>query len=617
MDIISNFFTNNNASDDSYKYSPTKVDSKNVNFSDKEIKKIISTLNTEASEILSKIVDDVPCTNATTYHIRELPYHSPPEIYKFSLSKEGKSVLLQRKNTWKHDNLTQVSKGGKGGNGVTGIVGGIAEELDDFHSYYTKHRMYPKVEYKLLKNASLTDIFHSNHRNNLNWEKRNLILKKNNFVKNKYCFLNPSIKWLWVLNMHCEFIFCPEVQLGSSETRNDVKHGDMVASQRNIGSVDHLISGRGPARMGGEIYYDEQSSKWCINNDSSYCFFRQDKQVLSNGRGFKWHDYINALLLHVFGIDTNDILWIDRVQSRQLDGYIIQNVAFRFQRYKNKQIKLSALEQVSVQQQSEEYEMVKHFKDVNLASLMLGAFGVDALFLTEGKLKVRVLQGENIPYVKQVLEYPNRYCKLKLMGCEEVIRDKWWYKSETTKSIPSPPNIDIYWHSQEFTFYVTSYHIEVLVIDIYQEPEHKLGSCLIEIRNLIPNQKINEWYPIIVSNEGNPSNGNKVPRIGLSLSYETNLKHQIDLQSSVHMRNSYIDLTDLGNSEWINPLESGYYQKDMKNSMQSIRSHLDLADLGNSDWVPIESSVRANPLFQRKNIPAYISTSVQEDEDEL
>jgi len=476
------------------------------------LRKVIQSFNVETSTILSKIITNIPCTTAITYHIHELPYHMPPEIYKFTFLQNGNVRIAKRKKTWRS---LSSSVGGAGFGGRSFSLSDTGN--GDFLQYFLDNKMYPKVDFSVFsEEISHRDIFNlRNYGADIDWDNQGANLTvyehKNTggrFKRKKKSFLlNRSVKWLWTLNCDCELVFCPEKQLRSSDTRNEVKHGDMVASQRHIGSVDHIISGRGPARMGGEFYFDSKRGKWCINNDSSYCFFRQDKVILSNGRGFKWQNYID-MLFRAFGIDTSELRWIDKVQCRQLDGYIVQNVAFRYQRHRNKTLKQFALDQVSQLQKSEEFQIVKHFKDVNMADLFLGAFGADILFLTEGKLELNIIKGVNIPAASKILEleYPKRYCKIRLMGCERIIQDKWWNKVEQTQSIECKAEDTVFWHSPKYEFYVTSHQIEVIAVDVYQEPDIKLGSCFVDVRDLKANQSTTKWFPVVGVRGGVASN---------------------------------------------------------------------------------------------------------------
>ncbi len=116
-------------------------------------------------------------------------------------------------------------------------------------------------------------------------------------------------KYLWAVDEQGNVLVALEDQmkLRFAPTRPKpglVKHGDLTPGP------DGLT--RGPARAGGEIYWDSKSSTWVLDNNSSYTFARLDG---------KWGtpENLQAVwrLLKQSGTDVSGLRLVDILANRR------------------------------------------------------------------------------------------------------------------------------------------------------------------------------------------------------------------------------------------------------------------------------------------------------------
>lgn len=108
-------------------------------------------------------------------------------------------------------------------------------------------------------------------------------------------------------------------------------------------------------------------------------------------RGIRWHVWLDRLL-RGYGVYTKGMLWIDVVQTRRLDSFMVQNLSYNYRKLTKDMTKEDVMKEVT-----EKNKLAKFFRGVNIVDSLLGAFGLHQWFLTEGRLTVRILQGKNIP----------------------------------------------------------------------------------------------------------------------------------------------------------------------------------------------------------------------------
>jgi hypothetical protein len=282
-------------------------------------------------------------------------------------------------------------------------------------------------------------------------------------VFNQFTFLDPSVNYLWILDSNLSFVLAPERQELFALDRVKCKHGDLtsLAGKYLLGSVDNLTTARGPARMGGELKYDYTKQKWVIDNDSSYSFFRDDRRVLSNASGVKWQEYITKLF-RTWHIDVDDIEFLDLVQSRKLDSFIVQKLSHGYSKF-----------------------------------LRTGAVGANVFFLTEGKLHVQILDTRHVSsLVRYSMTEPHIYCKVNMKGSESLKQTAWWKKPQRTTSCKSrAPKWD-----ETLDVYVTDSRTQVLEIKLMLDlsdamiPDQVLGTCDVELDRI--HKDIDEWINV-------------------------------------------------------------------------------------------------------------------------
>ncbi|KAL9644917.1 hypothetical protein ABK040_005397 [Willaertia magna] len=449
-----------------------------------------------------------PAVQAVTYDTIEIPYHHPPILYKICILKD-KVQLFERKNNWNlsspyylnnnsidsvdtndYNNLRNLqqfsvdfaisnikksptpfnnnnSNDNRNNNDVM-----TSENDKSFLSFYLTKGYFPETKWKLIEN-------YEEHLQNL-FTKNDILLKKDH-------------NYMWVIDENFNFIFAPEYQEDFALNRNRVKHGDLTATGKVlIGSLDNVTMGRLPARMGGEFRYTDKNNCWRIDNDSSYCFFREDNLIISNTNHVKWQSHVD-LLLRGFGINTTEIIWLDLVQSRKLDSFIVQRISKQYVRLKRTSEKEQALKKIS------NTNLVNLFKGVNVMDVLFGAFGINCYLLTTGKLIVNIIEANNLPKIDLLnLQHAYSFCCLQLKGCEMLEENKyWWERSYQTKKIDRDQNPKF---NEQFKLYVSSLDSQVLDMKIYHN-KHGLmdiliGECQLELDGLPENEEVMVVIPL-------------------------------------------------------------------------------------------------------------------------
>nr|CAG4714692.1 unnamed protein product [Naegleria fowleri] len=478
---------------------------------------------------------------AVTYTNVELPYHFPPEVYKVSFSEElHKGILYTRVNNWfgsreelkKNEKAlgrikqNQTMKESLSMNNTIASSSRLFQQreitpnnepnnepktcipiqqqilmtnnIGDFLAFYFLKGHYPEVEWTLFqqqqpedhelllmlttKNSKMEKTNStSSSQINVQDDHQNDNILKRLFSKDK-SILNKEANYIWVIDANFNFVFAPEHQVDFALQRVRVKHGDLTASGyvALVGNIDTLTVGRLPARMGGEFRFDKSKGTWRIDNDSSYCFFREDNLIISNTANIKWQ-FMTELLLRALGIVTNDILWLDLVQSRRLDSFIVQKISKTFVRMKKEEEKETAMSDVS-----RKFALVNLFRGVNLLDIVFEAFGAKSFFCTTGKLLVEIVEALNLPHLDVFkLQHAHSYCKVGLRGCETIEHRNWWDKYYTTAIQKRNQNPQF---NEKFTLYVTSMDVQILDLKVFHSKlgvmPILLGECELELSEL-------------------------------------------------------------------------------------------------------------------------------------
>jgi hypothetical protein len=285
--------------------------------------------------------------------------------------------------------------------------------------------------------------------------------------------LRKNRNYVWVIDTDCNFIFCDDKQDNFAMNRNSVKHGDLTATGTYLlGSVENMSAGRGPARMGGEFKWNISKKTWTIDNDSSYCFFRDDNLVISNTLKVKWQNYVNKLL-RSFGIETDDIIWLDLVKSRKLDSFVVQKISLAYKKYSRG----VDTETVLKQNANQKSKLINLFRGVNLLSIVFGAFGAQVFFMTEGLLNVKIIEAKNLPNPGVLkLTSSNPYVELSIRGCDKTMDEVWWKKSQKT-SVLSRTQTPIW--NETLQMYVTSHQVEIIDFCVYHKQLDPLQPLLL------------------------------------------------------------------------------------------------------------------------------------------
>jgi hypothetical protein len=243
--------------------------------------------------------------------------------------------------------------------------------------------------------------------------------------------------------------------------------------------------------MGGEFKYNKSKGKWVIDNDSSYSFFRDDKRVLSNASGVNWQGIISSLFKS-WNVDLQDVIWLDLVQSRKLDSFIVQKISHGYSRMLREGEMETAFKQMGIR-----HKYLKLFSGVNFLEMMLGAFGANVFFLTQGKLSVEIVETKNIDSLMRFnVTDPHLYCKVSMKGSEGLKHYQWWTRPQRTSSKKSR---DPKW-DDKLDVYVTDRVSQVLEVVLMVDmsasvmPDQVLGYADIELDCV--SDACDEWITI-------------------------------------------------------------------------------------------------------------------------
>ncbi|KAG2388611.1 hypothetical protein C9374_000050 [Naegleria lovaniensis] len=486
----------------------------------------------------------IPAAQAVTYTNVELPYHFPPEVYKVSFSEEFHTgILYSRVNNWSGSReelktndkalgrikQNQVMKEQSSLSSSSVVSSSRIQQrentpnesndihvqqetsnvttnnIGDFLAYYYLKGHYPEVEWTIYRKQNENELLLSNNTNQEGVKSDSLDSRSNDhdilkhlFSKDQSTLLNKDANYIWVMDANFNFIFAPEHQVDFALQRVRVKHGDLTASGHVslVGNIDTLTVGRLPARMGGEFRFDKSKGTWRIDNDSSYCFFREDNLIISNTAKIKWQ-LMAELLLRSFGIVTNDILWLDLVQSRRLDSFIVQKISKTFVRMRKEEEKETAMSDVS-----RKFALVNLFRGVNLLDIVFEAFGAKSFFCTSGKLLVEIVEALNLPHLDIFkLQHAHSYCKVGLRGCETIEHRNWWDKYYTTAIQKRNQNPQF---NEKFTLYVTSMDVQILDLKVFHSKlgvmPILLGECELELSELNFDEfdELDLYLPLVV-----------------------------------------------------------------------------------------------------------------------
>ncbi|KAL0478314.1 hypothetical protein AKO1_008587 [Acrasis kona] len=497
----------------------------------------------KSTRAVEKVKKHMPPSSAVTYSAGELPYHNTPIIFKIDAGVNNEPKLYSRVNTW-------------------------GESNEDFLAYYKSHGTYPETVWKeydtnaegnSIKNADI-DLFSligqtmTNSVTSLmdggsiNQEENKSDIQTPRDIFVGSCVLDKKTNYLWILDSNLSFVYAPERQNSFADGRIKCKHGDLTSSagKYQLGSVANLTTGRGPARMGGEFKFNKSKNKWVIDNDSSYSFFRDDKRVISNTRGVKWTNILSSLFTS-WNIDLENIVWLDLVQSRKLDSFIVQHISHGYSRMLRHGEMRNGLELMGVK-----HKYLKIFNNVNVLELLMGAFGANVFFLTQGLLKVQILEAKNINNLFRGFGVLSHYiyCSAAMKGSDGIYSKEWWKSPQRTTSVNSHHS---QWN-QELNVYVTDRRTQVLEIqlkvDMGEKIDQILGLCDIELETINSGQEA--WIPIFglnhVEQVASPvSDGADSPLDAFSLigkSVNATLSNLTDDKPMLHVRFIYLPHAD-------------------------------------------------------------------------
>jgi hypothetical protein len=268
----------------------------------------------------------------------------------------------------------------------------------------------------------------------------------------------------------------------------------------------------------GELKWSAKREKWAIDNDSSYSFFREDHRVLSNSNGIKWQNLINRLF-RAFGINTDSLVWLDLVESRKLNSFVVQKISHAYKTVTRQTEQAEAMREFGTRYRYEFFRIFSNsrflslFQGANLLNILTGAFGANCFFMTEGEtfsilfvntrtgvIKLTFVEARNLPTLDLLgLIQPNPYCIASLKGCDSML-ETWWAKPQVIPHVYRTPHPEF---NKTVDVYVTSRHIEILEINVMNKHEktnltdEMLGVCNVELDMLEPNKEVDVWLPLI------------------------------------------------------------------------------------------------------------------------
>ncbi|KAL0480308.1 Mat89B [Acrasis kona] len=477
-------------------------------------------MNDRLRHACNTIREVIPQSTPVTYHKSELPYHAPPIMYKIAINENYTTQFFVRSRPWLHSNQNT--------------------EPSSYLEYYNNNGFFPSVDWELFSfehwrrdskyekthtlpdegnESSSSEIVgvNSDDRGSITHRKEKMSKQnrkalmtlsdeidrdgQHGYTQNesdilmnifsKSSILDVRLRYLWVLDGNLNFVFAPSKQIDFSVNRDKVNHGDLVSQHcLKLGSIETLIGGRRPATLGGELFFDIDNEQWIMNNDSSYCFFRDDDKVICNSQGCDWQELLKEYFRSQ-GIVTGYLMWADLVNTKSLDTFFVQKVSKNYKRLYRTYWKNTANKELE-----QRHHLLPLFNQVNMMEFLMGAFGADVFFMTRGVLNVEVLRVNGIHSMYESIKF-----KCDIRGAESSVTavDDWWYRPKLLQ-LTTPIN-----KNNSTSLHVTNPNTEYLRIDCHGTNfplDDSLGQVEFELAALRMNEKLTVWLPLFCRNTG-------------------------------------------------------------------------------------------------------------------
>ncbi len=428
-----------------------------------------------------KIQKKIPVSSARTYKVEEIPYHAPSEFYMIGF--RYFTGFQHHADFYKR------------------------APCEPLIPYFAQHKIYPAVSWEKKPKPERNTIFQT-------------------IFTPQSTILHTDSMYVWCVDQYCNFLFAPEDQQDFADNRFKVKHGDICALYTStdikvVGTTDAFLMKRYPARLGGMIRFSQEKNKWIIDNDSSYCFFREDGKTISNGLHVKWHILLDQLL-RAYGVNTSQVLYHDIIQSRKMDHWIFRNIVLRSQISVHRKAALKAPLQFSSQN-----KLLGLFQDVNLLEFLLTGFDLNIYLLTEGKLSLDIIKLDNVNIKglsEQLIHEHRLYCEVSVLDIHGLPTNTWWSNTHKTSlsSIKEETNQyvwDLNDAKNHCEFYIASKKLEVIQIivkchrirsNVALQEDETIAQFVAPISLLFNRNKLDEHYILEGTALTEESHGNPI-----------------------------------------------------------------------------------------------------------